>query len=383
MSTVCIVSNSNNTNLLTQMLDPPYQVLSVEDTRLPKQHCDLFIVDYYTLGKSLPNVRLRKEALLPAYVPVLLLIPQGKVNGLSEEVWDTVDEVLEMPLHKRRLNLTLSALLRMRNYSLQLYEATVAKDKFFSIVTHDLKTPFNALMALSEQFIENYDAYGIEDRRKLSFRIHNSLTYTAKLLDNLLQWSQSKMGRLDRHFERVNLKTLAKHSMIVLKESADSKNIALYLDMEEDVIVHVDVNMLATVIRNLVSNAIKFTPSGGEIRISSSTHSDFVEMTVADTGIGIKEDDMDRLFSTELKRSTYGTDGERGTGLGLAICKEFIEKHQGKIWVESQWGNGSRFKFSLPRSVIPLSRTRGELPQKIPDFDSVLSFSPDFRRGSP
>lgn len=353
MNTICVMLNSDyNVTLLTEMLEPTYRIIVGKEKIFSQHACDLLITDYETLNKSLAQVMLRKKAGSPDYLPVLLLIPEGKLNALSEDVWDTIDDVLEIPLHKKRLHLTLCTLLRVKNYSLQLHEADRARNKLSSIIAHDLKNLFSALVTLSKLLIEQYDSYSDADRKRVTHRIHNGVMNTLKLLENMLQWSKIQTGKLDGCIERVNLRMLARHSTSVFQENAKEKNINIHLEIDENIMVYADINMLTTIIRNLVSNAIKFTPHNGEIRILSQENEHFIEVVVADTGIGIRNEDIFKLFRVDMRHSTTGTAGEYGTGLGLIICKEFVEKNGGKLWVESQWKKGSHFKFSLPKATV-------------------------------
>ncbi len=239
----------------------------------------------------------------------------------------------------------------------KLRKSNQTKDKFFSIIGHDLKSPFNAILGFSEILLKKHKDYDNEKREKLIKSVNDSANSAFKLLENLLTWSRSQSGVIKYSPEKLNLKILLFETLFDLQGQADKKNINVLDDISENELVFADKNMLATVLRNLISNAIKFTNNGGNIIISSKkqTDSNFVEISVEDTGVGIPKDTIDRLFRIDKNTSTQGTENEAGTGLGLILCKEFVEKHGGKIWAESEIGKGSEFIFSIPCSSDSLS----------------------------
>jgi len=223
------------------------------------------------------------------------------------------------------------------------------KDKFFSIIAHDLKTPFNALLGFSELLYKNLDNYNKEKIRKYSNVIYHSARTLFNLIENLLQWSGTQTGSIDFNPEEYDLRETVNNVISLLKMSADNKNINLYSEIQEPVFVYADKNIISTVIRNLLNNAIKFTQANGEVKITASSKNGVIEISVIDSGIGISKDNIKNLFKIDLYYSTKGTTGEKGTGLGLILCKEFIEKNGGEIWVESEAGKGSIFFFTLPK----------------------------------
>ncbi|HHC25666.1 MAG TPA: HAMP domain-containing histidine kinase [Desulfobacterales bacterium] len=171
------------------------------------------------------------------------------------------------------------------------------------------------------------------------------------LLGNLLEWARSQTGRILYSPEKISMDEIVQKNKDLLEQNAKEKNIHLANDVEPDTFVYADKDMIATVIRNLMTNALKYTPYGGKVTITSKNAGDFTETWISDTGIGIGEEDMDKLFRIDTKYSTLGTANERGTGLGLILCKEFIKGNHGKIWVKSEVGKGSDFKFTLPKQI--------------------------------
>lgn len=229
-----------------------------------------------------------------------------------------------------------------------LRELNATKDKLFSIIAHDLKNPFNALMGFSDLLDKNYNFLSEEERKEYIGVVSDSTQNLYKLLDNLLQWTRTQTGAITYISENFKLYPLIKQEVDILSPNADKKKININLKLDENQIVYADKNSIATVVRNLVSNAIKFTSNGGWIEIDAKQNSKFVEISVSDSGIGIKGDDIDKIFMLDSSFTTKGTANESGTGLGLLLCKEFVEKNNGKIWAESKKGKGSTFYFTLP-----------------------------------
>ncbi len=236
--------------------------------------------------------------------------------------------------------------LQETNEQLTLLNAT--KDRFFSIIAHDLRNPFNVLIGFSELLLINQKKI-TEDKIQNYLRLINISSKSGYyLLENLLQWSRTQTGRISFDPALYKLATIIEETYKVLSGEAQQKEITLETFTDRNIMILADENMIKTVFRNLVSNSIKFTPVKGRITIYAVEHESEVEITVADTGVGIPEENLKKLFRIDTAVSTLGTAKERGTGLGLLLCKEFIEKHNGKIWVESIEGKGSNFKFTIP-----------------------------------
>jgi PAS domain S-box-containing protein len=231
---------------------------------------------------------------------------------------------------------------------LSLRDANATKDKFFSIIAHDLKNPFNAIMGFSNLLYEDFDDFSESDKRKFIKNIWDAAESTYKLLENLLQWSRAQAGKISYQPEVVELSNIANENVAVIKPHAEGKRIKLSSDVSFNTEVFADSNMIHTVIRNLVSNAIKFTPKDGKVTISSTAAGNFERICITDTGVGISKDNIAKLFKIDEQFKTDGTDNEKGTGLGLILCKEFVEKNGGEIWAESEIGKGSRFCFTVP-----------------------------------
>ncbi|MEW6196378.1 MAG: tetratricopeptide repeat-containing sensor histidine kinase [Bacteroidota bacterium] len=230
----------------------------------------------------------------------------------------------------------------------KLKELNAVKDTFFRLIAHDLKTPFNAIFGYTEILKEDFS--DLSDEEKLSFidDIGKAAKQNYQLLENLLIWSQSQAGRLEFNPERINMKEIISESKDLLIPSAKNKNIVLNVECENDIFIRVDEQMITTVFRNLISNAIKFTHVGGHVTINVGSQSNGVKISIEDNGIGMDETTVEKLFRIDRIETKNGTQGEKGTGLGLILCKDFVERHNGQIWVESKPGIGSKFIFTLP-----------------------------------
>lgn len=225
---------------------------------------------------------------------------------------------------------------------------SIQKDKFFSIIGHDLMNPFNALLGFSEMLSEATKKGDKEDSIEYSAIVYQSARRIFNLLQNLLVWSKMQNGKIKYSPKLVKVDELISDSMMIVTPIARNKEIKLSWNVSEDVTATLDSNMIGSVLQNLVTNAIKFTERGGLVTVNAFVESGAINFTVSDTGIGMSEERQNKLFKLDKTSSSKGTDDEVGTGLGLIICKEFVESHQGKIWVESTLGKGSKFCFSIP-----------------------------------
>jgi len=230
----------------------------------------------------------------------------------------------------------------------RLRDLNATKDKFFSIIAHDLKNPFNSILGFGELLLSEYDYYSDEEKKTYISLINNISENTFILLQNLLEWARSQTGALEYKPVKTDLCTEINSVIQLLLPDAKKKDIVLFSGVLYNTPVFADRDMLSTILRNLVSNAIKFSANGSKVRILAETEGRFQKITVIDHGVGISEATIPKLFKIEEKVSTPGTQNEKGTGLGLLLCKEFVEKMEGKIWVESNPGQGSRFYFTIP-----------------------------------
>jgi signal transduction histidine kinase/Tfp pilus assembly protein PilF len=250
---------------------------------------------------------------------------------------------------KQRLNKSLHETIKQLSISQEsLKQANITKDKLFSIIAHDLSSPFNSILGFSDLLKSEAKHLDANDIEEYATHINSAAHQTHQLLKNLLAWASMKQDRMD--FKPVKMKLFEAGNDIIqlLDNNAKQKNIKSDNRIPEDLTVNADPDMLHSILRNLVSNAIKFTPAGGWLELSATESPAEVIVSVKDNGIGISEQNIALLFDVEKNFTMPGTANEKGTGLGLVLCKEFVEKHEGRIWVESQKGKGSVFFFSMP-----------------------------------
>jgi PAS domain S-box-containing protein len=280
---------------------------------------------------------------------VLLEERQQQIEEQSEELRvhsENLTDINKLLVNKQQLILKQTEQLQEKNEQLSILNAT--KDKFFSIIAHDLRNPFNVVTGFTDILLKRFDKLPPEKIKKYHEIINVSSKSGNYLLENLLQWSRSQTGSIAYFPSKTDLLAVTEETLALLEGDAERKSISIQQLIDPNIIVFADENMVRTIFRNLISNAIKFSNEKGIITINFAILGQMVEITVADTGVGIPPDSLKLLFRVDTTITTKGTAKETGTGLGLILCREFVEKHNGKIWVESEVGKGSAFKFTLP-----------------------------------
>lgn len=327
--------------------------------------------DYFKAYNSLQTFNKARENILTADFELRLLIAQLEQKSAQNQIELRLQKqifrnsvmtsvviillliifsfILFVQLRKKRVLVRMlnEKNLVISNQNVELELANAEKDKFFSIIAHDLKTPFNAILGFSELLLEEVKERKIKELEEYAEIVRQSSINAYNLLVNLLEWSRSKTGRINYAPAEHNLATLVNDAAAMLKNAVDQKGINLKTEVEGQINVYCDAAMIHTVLRNLLSNAIKFTNIGGEITITTRNKEGIAEVTVRDSGIGMNQQQCDSLFDISQSQSRKGTHSETGTGLGLILSKEFIVKHGQKIWVESLPGKGSVFFFTL------------------------------------
>lgn len=296
----------------------------------------------------------RESLVLDEDLTQLDVYPLKKKDGtavwVEDHGWYIKDETGNILYHEgisRDVTERRTAEIQLRKYSEELQELNATKDKFFSIIAHDLKTPFNSILGLSEILKDEAKNLDIATIEQYSGIIHSTSTNTFRLLENLLDWARVQQSRIKFTPEPIILKKTVNEVVELMIEKANSKMIAIINFVPNSLIISADKDMLKTTLRNLISNALKFTHTNGTIEIHASEKPGEVEIKVKDSGIGISKEDAGKLFKAVSNFTKRGTENEKGTGLGLMLCKEFVEKHGGKIWIESEEGKGSTFSFTL------------------------------------
>ncbi|MCV9388953.1 sensor histidine kinase [Reichenbachiella ulvae] len=287
---------------------------------------------------------------------VRLELQQYKADG--ELIWIEVDnkltknekgeiEILGVSRDINEKKLTELELIKNRE---QLMQLNVTKDSFFSIIGHDLKSPLSSMTGTLEFLLSNYQSIGDEERQKFLSMCKDTSDHAFKLLENLLTWARAQSRDLAYNPEPISVKGVAEDVAKLLHVSASNKSITLKINLSPTTIVMADLFMLSTILRNLISNALKFTNEGGEIKVEAIDQTDFIEISVKDNGVGIDEEVIPNLFRIDKKTTTKGTHNEKGTGLGLVLCQEFVQRHGGSVRVESKKGEGSTFYFTVPKA---------------------------------
>lgn len=232
----------------------------------------------------------------------------------------------------------------------ELASANKNKDKFFSIISHDLRSPLSGIMSLLDLIVSDYESLEEDERKEILNEAAKTSKSTFTLMENLLDWSRIQTGQINYDPQKVSLNLLMNNIRDLYSQKLKEKGLSLNFEIEPEFFVFADLNMTETILRNLISNAIKFTSEFGLIMVSYDQQDQEILIKVKDTGVGMTEKQVSHLFKIEETNSTIGTAGERGTGLGLLLCKELVEKQSGKIWIESEVNKGTTFYFTLPKA---------------------------------
>ena len=295
-------------------------------------------------------------------IGVIIIIFQIRTQSIRLQ-----NQILEDTVEKR------TAQLKAQAEDLKILNST--KTKFFSIIGHDLKNPFYAINGLSSMLKDKNNEMPAEQRYEISSMIESASKNASSLLENILTWSRSQSASISMQMESINLSQIVRECFDLLQVNAEKKNIQLRLEMASDIVAHADKNAITTVIRNLINNSLKFTPDGGCITVNGYTTASVSYLSVSDTGVGMSEETIKKLFRIDENISTKGTSGEGGTGLGLIICKEFIDKNNGQIKAESRIGSGSTFTIILPAGNSGDVKVSGEFAYQKLHIESAVQES--------
>ncbi|MEI6435260.1 MAG: hybrid sensor histidine kinase/response regulator [Bacteroidota bacterium] len=281
-------------------------------------------------------------------VPIIFISALNDTNDIVTALTSGGADYITKPFRAEEVKARVATHLKIYQQSKELQELNATKDKFFSIIAHDLRGPLGGLMGLTELMAEDSQDFSPLEKNDLMLELSHSARNIFNLLENLLEWSRMQRGQTAFKPSLLSLSEVVNECTKIVAESARNKTIEIVLNIPPQQEVFADTNMLQTVIRNLISNAIKFTPKDGKVIISSvAAENNAVVIAVKDIGIGMSNKILTNLFRLDINCGRSGTEGEPSTGLGLLLCKEFVEKHGGKIWVESEEGKGSIFYFTL------------------------------------
>ncbi|MBD3307427.1 response regulator [candidate division KSB3 bacterium] len=388
-TTILIVDdNPTNLNVLLDYLhDQTYKVLIAPSGEHALQQTQRVIPDLILLDVMMPGIdgfetcrRLKAQDAtkeIPVIFMTALTETVDKVNGFeaggvdyitkpfqAEEVLVRVQTHLSLRNLQRHLK-EQNALLQeeiqkrkqgeeaLRKLNQELADINASKDRFFSIIAHDLRSPFNWLIGLPSDMIEHIDDYSKPEIQDILCQMQASTERIYTLLTNLLEWARLQQGVIQYTPEPLFLDKMAAHVVQIFADDTQEKQITIHNLVQPGTAAYADMNMVNTILRNLLSNALKFTNPQGQISISAHTRAHTVEVQVTDTGIGISPDNLAKLFRIDVKYVGVGTAGERGSGLGLILCKELVEQNGGHISVESEVGKGTTFTFTLPTEASP------------------------------
>jgi signal transduction histidine kinase len=291
--------------------------------------------------------RKNDQLLIIGGMDMLNLTEQNRIlHEMNAEITHLQRQLLQKTLSQEQ---TLS---KLNATNEELQKANQDKDKFLKILAHDLKNPMFAISGFSDLLIKNFRKYDENTIEKQLGIINATTKKTYDLLEELLLWTRSQSGKIPFEPRTFQLKKVCDDVLSLLNESAATKQIEIISEIDAGFELHADVDMLRTILRNLISNAIKFTHENGQITLRAVQQDTDMIITVSDNGIGMGQEVVSRLWQIAEHYTSPGTKGEKGTGLGLMLCKEFVEKHNGRIWVESEVGKGSDFKIALPVSEV-------------------------------
>jgi len=362
--TKILIIDDNLTNihvLMDHLNEAGYKTLIAENGEIGIKRAIYAVPDLILLDIMMPGIdgfetcrQLReheKTKSIPIIYMTALSSTQDKIKGFQSGAMDYITK----PFHKEEVlarietHITLQRQKReLEALNNQLSELNADKDTFFSIISHDLRgalMPLNGSVDIVVRLCQK-----INNDRLIHFSksIQSSLTHVIRLVDNLLAWGRIQKGDLTPEYQSISIKTLFDDMSPLFQEALNKKSITLQIDIQEDAALFADKNMVETIFRNLISNAIKFSHQNGLIQITATELDQMIDISIADTGVGIPKDIQQKLFQLGEKIKTFGTDGEKGTGMGLKLCYEFAKKNNGSIRVQSNDGQGSQFIVSLP-----------------------------------
>ncbi|MGQ1909570.1 hybrid sensor histidine kinase/response regulator [Marinifilum sp. RC60d5] len=288
-------------------------------------------------------------------LPIIFLTAVGEKSKIVKGFELGGVDYITKPFNKEELIIRIKTHLELKFTRDELQETSdhlsdlnKLKDKMFSVIGHDLRGPLGNIKMTLDFLDKDFFEYGSDDYKETMKTLVQSSEDVSELLENLLGWAKSQSGVLKFHPEDIVLEELVESTYFMFKNNLNMKKISFSPKIKEKLKVHTDTYMLKMVLKNIVSNAIKFTPEGGDISISTDNINGDFRIVISDTGVGIPAEDLPKLFNENEHLSTYGTNGESGSGLGLKVANNFAEKMQGKILVESEAGKGSKFILELP-----------------------------------
>ncbi len=365
-SVLVVDDNKDNLKVVSNFLKKQgYQIalaIDADEARniLEENKIDLILLDVMMPGTDGFTFcrQLQKEERF-AEIPVIFLTAKTETKDLVEGFEAGGVDYVTKPFQKKELIARVNnhvelavAKRQIREQAEEIRKINRTKDRLYSIIAHDIKSPFSNISMLISTLAEGYLEPGSEEYEEILQSINRSTQETYSLLENLLQWTRSQTGDLEVDPEPLPLNELTGRAMRFMEMNAKNKNITLEEQIDDQLIIHADRNMMQSVIQNLVSNAIKFTPEGGTVSIQGHTEQDKVILKVSDTGVGISEENIKKLFIDRGQLTTRGTNDEKGSGLGLLLVQTFVKQNSGDIKVDSKTGQGTTFTLTFPKADL-------------------------------
>ena len=366
-SILLVDDNTNNLGVLYRYLDDEgFTVLVSQDGERAiklarEQHPDLILLDIMLPGMSgFETCEELKAHAQTADIPVIFISAltdiQDKVRGFNAGGVDYITK----PFQQEEVLARINAHVTIKRQREELDRLNATKDRLFSVIGHDLRGPFMGLLGALELLRDSAEDMDPQTQRELIANLYDSAEKTYHLLENLLEWSRTQQKAVEVHQRPVSLRELIADTVQLFQASARQKQIELTVDVPEGLIAYADRDMISTVVRNLVNNAIKFTDAGGSVTVSGCDQGEVVVFEVRDSGVGMDHEDVERLFELGGTESRLGTGGEKGTGLGLLLAREYVVRNGGSIRVESEPDEGSTFRVTLP--AAPASQPNASQP---------------------
>jgi len=365
---VILVIDDSPTNLkllFNTLSKDGFQVLSARDgesglEQAVRMKPDIILLDVLMYGidgfETCRRLKVHKATRnIPVIFMTVLSEPMDKLKGFKAGGVDFITK----PIHHEEVLARVNSHLtirhqqaQLRKQAEQLKELNASKDKFFSVISRDLQSPFEGLLHFTEFLMENIEGCSQNEIKEIVGTLQNSVGNLYELLRNLFTWSSVQRGTMEFYPQYVDICEIIARNLRLFMPIAERKHITLKNLVQDEMSVYADAGMVYAIIRNLISNALKFTKTGGKVRISAAQNNELVEVSVSDTGIGISEEDLSKLFRIDVKYQQPGTAGEEGTGLGLILCKELTEKNDGSLSLESEIGKGTTVTFTLPKPPV-------------------------------
>ncbi|MDY6863086.1 MAG: HAMP domain-containing sensor histidine kinase [Thermodesulfobacteriota bacterium] len=342
------IENRVDISIFRKLLVKEYNIEIIKKRDNLNSDYDLIIINKTQFINFFEQIKSVKNKIPPLFLPIVLSIPHNQIASISDKVWEYIDEIIPVPAHKNVLLQRIKSLLKTREQSLKLYEANSAKNMLFSIVAHDLRGPMATLSLILRLYKKG--KYNETQIRVYLDNLEQDVTNLSELLNNVLKWAESQMERIICNPEDFNIRERIDACINLFKDAAENKGVELRSLINQSFIINADKDLFDIIIRNLLSNAVKFTPNGGIVSVSAENSGAVIKITVSDTGIGMDENEINKLLNYNIYYTKNGTAGERGAGLGFQLCSDFVKMCGGTINVYSKPGEGSEFIITLPVS---------------------------------